>query len=1014
MRAIERNFSIIFLLSCLLTSSMAFAQSERGQEAREFGLGQPQSFDQLPDSTLRSQLESLPPQASARALRWLQDFSFPAADVRSLRADSEGAIFYVELDLMAEAGTASGTPTTYADVPQSTLDDVFKLHSKPGAPNTVIVDFDGHVITGTAWNGSVDPLYAVAYSTDSDFGTFSNTERKKMVDIWHRVAEDLAPFDIDVTTEEPASLNSTTGRILITQDLDANGNVIYCNGCAGGVAYVNVWGNSNYHTRYSPALVFYDNLGGGFEHYVAEAASHELGHNLGLGHDGTSTKGYYTGHGSGTVSWAPIMGVGYYQNVTQWSKGDYADANNSQDDLNIIDGKLGYDVDDHGDTRLSASSLAVDPDGTVISSNPALDPHNELPANKGIIGTGSDVDMFAFETGAGTVSLTVRPAWDAFYRATNYRGANLDIDVELQDNSGNIIAFHDPTDETSASISATVSAGTHYLRVTGVGNTTVPYPDYGSLGQYFVDGSVPPAVIDETPPTPNPMSFAIVPTAISHSAISMTATAATDETSAVEYQFRCVAGGAGCTNSAWQSSTNHTATGLAASTEYFYQVAARDASGNETSASMNAGATTFAPPPPPADPTGLTATAASDSAIDLQWTDNANDETGYQVQRSSGGNYQTIATLSANATVFTDSGLAASTSYDYRVAAFRDSDFSGYASATGSTDDPPAFTDFVASSDTPVAGSVQGSVADTRSNNGSAQSITERESGGRKNNRYSYLEHRWSFSVSAGDSVTVYANAWSDGSADGDAFEFQYSLNNGSSFSTLFTVDSTQDSNLQSAMIPGAPSGSIMVRVVDTDQTAGAGSLDTVHVDHLFIQVGTPSNDPPDGDPSGLSATAVSASQIDLSWTDGSSNESGFIVERSTDQLAWTEIADLPGGSASHSDSAGLQASTQYFYRVSAYTAVGQSNYSTANATTLEAPPLSLSASGYKQKGVKHVSLGWSGSTHVDVYRDGNKVATVNGSNYEDNLNSKGGGTHTHKVCVAGTDTCSNTTTTVF
>ena len=317
MRAIERNFSIIFLLSCLLTSSMAFAQSERGQEAREFGLGQPQSFDQLPDSTLRSQLESLPPQASARALRWLQDFSFPAADVRSLRADSEGAIFYVELDLMAEAGTASGTPTTYADVPQSTLDDVFKLHSKPGAPNTVIVDFDGHVITGTAWNGSVDPLYAVAYSTDSDFGTFSNTERKKMVDIWHRVAEDLAPFDIDVTTEEPASLNSTTGRILITQDLDANGNVIYCNGCAGGVAYVNVWGRSNYHTYYSPALVFYDNLGGGFEHYVAEAASHELGHNLGLGHDGTSTTGYYTGHGSGTVSWAPIMGVGYYQNVTQ-------------------------------------------------------------------------------------------------------------------------------------------------------------------------------------------------------------------------------------------------------------------------------------------------------------------------------------------------------------------------------------------------------------------------------------------------------------------------------------------------------------------------------------------------------------------------------------------------------------------------------------------------------------------------------------------------------------------------
>lgn len=1014
MRRTKHYLAFALIVACFLSSPLAFGQSSQGQSAREFGLGQPHSIDQLPSGALRSRLESLSPQASARALRWLQDFSFPASDVRNLRADAQGGIFYIETDLVAAAGTASGDPTTYADVPQSTLDDVFKLHSKPGASNTVIVDFDGHVISGTAWNSGGVDLVAVAYSTDSDFSNFSTTERKKMADIWHRVAEDLAPFDIDVTTEEPASLNSSVGRILITQDIDANGNVIYCDGCAGGVAYVNVWGRSNYHTYYSPALVFYDNLGGGFEHYVAEAASHELGHNLGLGHDGTSTTGYYTGHGSGTVSWAPIMGVGYYQNVTQWSKGDYADANNTQDDLNIIDGKLGYDSDDHGDTRATASSLTADANGTVLSSNPALDPHNELPGNKGIIGTGGDVDMFSFEAGAGSVNLTIRPAWDAFYRATNYRGANLDIDVELQDSSGTILAFNDPTAETSASVNVNVTAGTYYLRVTGVGNSTVPYPDYGSLGQYFVDGFVPPAAVDETPPTPNPMSFAGAPTAISHSAISMTATTATDETSAVEYQFRCVAGGSGCSNSAWQSSTSHTATGLAASSDYFFQVVARDASGNETSASATASAQTFAPPPPPADPTGLTATAASDSAIDLQWTDNANDETGYQVQRFISGSYQTIATLSANATVFTDSGLAASSSYEFRVAAFRNSDFSGYASATGTTDDPPPFTDFVASSDSPVAGSVQGSVADTRSNNGSAQSITERESGGRKNRRYSYLEHRWSFSVSAGDTVTVYANAWSGGSSDGDSFEFQYSLNNGSSFSPLFTVSSTQNGNLQSAMIAGAPSGGILIRVVDTDQTAGALSLDTVHVDHLFIQVGAPSNEPPDGDPSGLSATAVSASQINLSWTDGSSNESGFIVERSTDQSSWTEIADLPGGSTSHSDSDGLQELTQYFYRVSAYTGAGQSSFTTANATTPEAPALSLSASGYKQKGVKHVSLSWLGSDNVDVYRDGNFLTTVNGTSYDDNLNSKGGGTYTHTVCVAGTNTCSNTTTTAF
>ena len=52
----------------------------------------------------------------------------------------------------------------------------------------------------------------------------------------------------------------------------------------GGVAYVGVWGHSDYPAKYSPALVYYDNLASGTT-YIAEAASHEFGHNLGLSHD---------------------------------------------------------------------------------------------------------------------------------------------------------------------------------------------------------------------------------------------------------------------------------------------------------------------------------------------------------------------------------------------------------------------------------------------------------------------------------------------------------------------------------------------------------------------------------------------------------------------------------------------------------------------------------------------------------------------------------------------------------
>jgi Holliday junction DNA helicase RuvB len=57
---------------------------------------------------------------------------------------------------------------------------------------------------------------------------------------------------------------------------------------AGGVAYVGVWGAS-YYANYQPALVYADHLGPDHPPYIAEAASHEFGHNLGLSHDGSST-----------------------------------------------------------------------------------------------------------------------------------------------------------------------------------------------------------------------------------------------------------------------------------------------------------------------------------------------------------------------------------------------------------------------------------------------------------------------------------------------------------------------------------------------------------------------------------------------------------------------------------------------------------------------------------------------------------------------------------------------------
>ncbi|MBT1712563.1 hypothetical protein KK062_30290, partial [Fulvivirgaceae bacterium PWU5] len=79
---------------------------------------------------------------------------------------------------------------------------------------------------------------------------------------------------------------------------------------AGGVAFVGGFGYQDW-----PCWVFVlSGKGGG------EAGAHEIGPTVGLGHPGRTTpnEGYFAGHGD----WAPIMGVGYYEPITQWSKGE--------------------------------------------------------------------------------------------------------------------------------------------------------------------------------------------------------------------------------------------------------------------------------------------------------------------------------------------------------------------------------------------------------------------------------------------------------------------------------------------------------------------------------------------------------------------------------------------------------------------------------------------------------------------------------------------------------------------
>ncbi|HVP12989.1 MAG TPA: hypothetical protein VMV94_17575 [Phycisphaerae bacterium] len=142
-----------------------------------------------------------------------------------------------------------------------------------------------------------------------------------------------------------------------------------------------------------------------------------------------------------------------------------------------------------------------------------------------------------------------------------------------------------PTPQSYLTVSVTANT-TYYIRVSG---------SDGATGDFSMTLSGPAcAAGDTTPPTPNPMTFASAPAPAGTDSITMTATTATDLSSPpVSYFFHFVSGGAGGSDSAWQSSTTYTDTGLTANTSYSYQVKARDSAStpNETAYSTPASTT---------------------------------------------------------------------------------------------------------------------------------------------------------------------------------------------------------------------------------------------------------------------------------------------------------------------------------------------------------------------------------------------------------------------------------------
>ncbi|HWW92231.1 MAG TPA: Ig-like domain-containing protein [Vicinamibacteria bacterium] len=345
------------------------------------------------------------------------------------------------------------------------------------------------------------------------------------------------------------------------------------------------------------------------------------------------------------------------------------------------------------------------------------------------------------------------------------------------------------------------------------------------------------------------------------------------------------------------SAVSYSDTGLTASTTYFYRARATNSSG-DSPYSNTASATTQSPPP--TAPTNLAATAAGTAQINLSWTNTSTTQTGVKIERSIDNvTFTQITVAGATAASYSDTGLSASTTYFYRVRATSssgDSPYSNTASATTQSPPPPTAPTNLAAT---AAGTAQINLS------------------------------------------------WTNTSASQTGVKVERSIDN-VTFTQITVAGATAASYSDTGL---SASTTYFYRVRATSSSGDSPYSNTASAT-------TQSPPPPPTAPTNLAATAAGTAQINLSWTNTSTTQTGVKVERSTDNVTFTQITVAGATAATYSDT-GLSASTTYFYRVRATSSSGDSAYSnTASAKTAQSgvparPTLVQNLSTYTNRDVE-------------------------------------------------------------
>jgi len=328
-------------------------------------------------------------------------------------------------------------------------------------------------------------------------------------------------------------------------------------------------------------------------------------------------------------------------------------------------------------------------------------------------------------------------------------------------------------------------------------------------------------------------------------------------------------------------------TGLTGNTLYYYRVRSYTAAGNSPYTN-EASATT----PIVNAPTALTATTISISQINLAWTDNSTNETGFKIERKTGasGSYTQVGAMPANVASYQNTGLTANTLYYYRVRAYTaagNSPYSNEASATTFIVNPPT--------------TLTATVASTSQIN----------------------------------------LAWRDNASNETGFKIERKTGATGTYAQIATVAA----NVVSYQNTGLTANTLYYYRVRAYNATGNSPYTNEASGTTFLV----------NPPSTLTATVTSTSQIKLTWRDNATNETGFKIERKTGATGtYAQIATVGANVVTYTNS-GLAANTKYYYRVRAYNATGNSPYSNEvyGTTFLINPPGTLAATALSRSQIK-------------------------------------------------------------